>query len=421
MKEDGLMIQKVIRWLAIVAATILIVSSAMLPSSSAQAAAFKLNARSAYAIDAQSGQVLYQKNARKKYPVASLTKVLTLAVIEQDVAAHKLSWNQKVKVTPAVAKVANDWHFSNVQLIAGESYTVRQLAESMMIVSADGSTEALALADAGSTAAFNKKMQAVARKAGVKDAKIYNMIGLPNGDLGKNKIKGVDKDAENLFSARDMALISKYLVDKYPDALKITKTKFANFRVTDGQSERLVNINALLPKNGFAPKNGEIDGLKTGNTDAAGKCIITTGTFDGRRIILVALHTKGDWNRQSKESKDFYEQLTNNYQPVNLNTTQQISRRVQRLRVVHAKHRHSTKVDLKQPTAVWVPKGMTWQQMKPKLTVQTNQRSMTGRLKAPVKKGQQVGHLVLHPGDLPTFKIPVKALNNVEKSSWFDL
>lgn len=413
------MVQKVIRWLAIIATTMLIVSSALLPTSSAQAAGFKLNARSAYAIDAQTGQVLYQKNARKKYPVASLTKVLTLAVIEQDVAAHKLSWNQKVKVTPAVAKVANDWHFSNVQLIAGESYTIRQLAESMMIVSADGSTEALALADAGSTAAFNKKMQAVAHKAGVKDATIYNMIGLPNGDLGKHKIKCVDKDAENLFSARDMALISKYLVDNYPDALKITKTKFANFRVSDGQSERLVNINALLPKNGFAPKNGEIDGLKTGNTDAAGKCIITTGTFEGRRIILVALHTKGDWNRQSKECKEFYEQLTDQYQPVALNTTQQFSRRVQRMRVVHAKNRHSTKVDLTKPTTVWVPKGMTWQQMKPSLTVQKTDQSMTGRLKAPVKKGERVGYLVFHPGDLPTVKIPVKALNQVQRSGWF--
>ena len=118
------MVQKVFRWLVIMATTVLIVSSALLPSTSAQAAAFKLNARSAYAIDAQTGQVLYQKNARKKYPVASLTKVLTLAVIEQDVAAHKLRWNQKVKVTPAVAKVANDWHFSNVQLNAGESSTV---------------------------------------------------------------------------------------------------------------------------------------------------------------------------------------------------------------------------------------------------------------------------------------------------------
>lgn len=59
----------------------------------------------------------------------------------------------------------------------------------MMIVSADGSAEALALASAGSTAAFNQKMQAVAKEAGVTDAKIYNMIGLANGDLGEMRLK----------------------------------------------------------------------------------------------------------------------------------------------------------------------------------------------------------------------------------------
>ena len=137
--------------------TVNVVTLGVINTVSADATTLSLNARAAYAIDAETGQVLYQKNANKTYPVASLTKVLTLVVIEQDVRNHHLSWNQKVKITPAVAKVANDWHFSNVPLNAGESYTIRQLTESMMIVSADGSAEALALADAGSTAAFNKK------------------------------------------------------------------------------------------------------------------------------------------------------------------------------------------------------------------------------------------------------------------------
>ena len=296
--------------------TVNVVTLGVINTVSADATTLSLNARAAYAIDAETGQVLYQKNANKTYPVASLTKVLTLAVIEQDVRNHHLSWNQKVKITPAVAKVANDWHFSNVPLNTGESYTIRQLTESMMIVSADGSAEALALADAGSTAAFNKKMQAVAKKAGVTDAKIYNMIGLANGDLGKNSLKNVKKTAENQFSAKDMALISKYLIEKYPDSLKITKTKMANFRVSANQEYQMININSLLPENGFAPKNGTIDGLKTGNTDTAGKCIISTGMFAGRRVIVVALHTKGDWNDQSKDAQKFYEKLTEIYQPV---------------------------------------------------------------------------------------------------------
>ena len=118
--------------------TVNVVTLGVINTVSADATTLSLNARAAYAIDAETGQVLYQKNANKTYPVASLTKVLTLAVIEQDVRNHHLSWNQKVKITPAVAKVANDWHFSNVPLNTGESYTIRQLTESMMIVSADG-------------------------------------------------------------------------------------------------------------------------------------------------------------------------------------------------------------------------------------------------------------------------------------------
>ncbi|MCT3441576.1 D-alanyl-D-alanine carboxypeptidase, partial [Limosilactobacillus fermentum] len=143
-----------------------------------------VDARAAITIDAETGQVLYEKNATKRYPIASVIKILTLAVIEQDIEQGKLKWDQKIKISKEVAKVANDWRFSNVQLNEGESYTVKSLVESMMIVSADGSAEALALASAGSTAAFNQKMQAVAKEAGVTDAKIYNMIGLANGDLG---------------------------------------------------------------------------------------------------------------------------------------------------------------------------------------------------------------------------------------------
>ena len=73
----------------------------------------------------------------------------------------------------------------------------------MMLVSADGSAEALALADAGSVAKFNTKMQQVAKEAGVTDAKIYNMIGLENGDLGDAALeKCLQKRRKSNFSCR---------------------------------------------------------------------------------------------------------------------------------------------------------------------------------------------------------------------------
>ena len=375
---------------------------------------YQMKARSAYAIDADTGQVLYEKNAKKTYPIASVTKILTLAVIEQDIRDHQLSWNQKIKISPSVAQMANDPRCSNVQLNAGESYTVKQLVDSMMLVSADGSTEALALADAGSTAAFNKKMQQVARKAGVHDAKIYNMVGLPNSYMGAHALKGVDKDAENLFSARDLGLISQYVIKKYPETLKITSTKFADFDVSADHKEHMVNINALLPQNGAAQKDWNIDGLKTGNTDAAGKCIVSTGTYAGRRVIVVALHTKGDWKDQSKMQKEFYEALANTYQPVTLNNMKALPKKLRTHHVVHAKKQHSTTVKLVKATPVWMPKGATWQQARPTFKLDRSHKSAAGQLTAPLKKGEQVGWIVLHPAGMPAMKVPVASTTTIQ-------
>lgn len=382
----------------------------------ADTAAFQMDARAAYAIDAESGQVLYQKNATKRYPIASVIKILTLGVILQDIRNHHLKWDQKIKITPAVAKMADDWHFSNVPLMNGEEYTVRQLVDSMMLVSADGSTEALALADAGSTEAFNKKMMAFAKKAGVTDIKIYNMIGLPNGDLGKHKLKGVDKDAENLLSAKDVALISKYLVENYPETLDITKQKFANFDVTKDQQYLMTNVNALLPQNGFAPKDGEIDGLKTGNTDRAGKCIVSTGTFTGRRIILVALHTKGEWNDQSKMQQDFYNKLVDEYQPVEIKKVSDLSAKLTSVKVKNGKNKNKANIKLTKKTTVWLPKNMKLQATKPTLRVQGDDQK---QLTAPLKKNQQVGSIELHIPGLPDFNIPVSTSQSVAKKSMF--
>lgn len=203
-------------------------------------------AKAAIAMDAKTGQILYQKNAQKRYPVASTIKILTLAVIEKDIQAHKLSWDQKVTISHPVAVMANDWRFSNVPLNEGESYTIKSLVDSMMLVSADGSAEALALADAGSVAKFNAKMQQVTKEAGVTDAKIYNMIGLSNGDLGTLRLKNVSKNAENQISAVDLAKIASWLLNHYPDVVNITKTAQEDFPVSDSQTYHMQNINLMI-------------------------------------------------------------------------------------------------------------------------------------------------------------------------------
>lgn len=274
-----------------------------------------VDAKAAIAMDAKTGQILYQKNARKRYPVASIIKILTLAVIEKDIQAHKLSWDQKVTISHPVAVMANDWRFSNVPLNEGESYTIKSLVDSMMLVSADGSAEALALADAGSVAKFNTKMQQVAKEAGVTDAKIYNMIGLENGDLGTLRLKNVSKHAENQISAIDLAKIASWLLNHYPDVVNITKTAQEDFPVSASQTYHMQNINLMIKGAALDRADGEIDGLKTGMTDSAGNCFVSTGTFNNRRLVTVVLNVPGDFNNQFQQTNNLYNRVLGRFTP----------------------------------------------------------------------------------------------------------
>ena len=274
-----------------------------------------VDAKAAIAMDAKTGQVLYQKNAQKLYPVASTIKILTLAVIEKDIQAHKLSWDQKVTISHPVAVMANDWRFSNVPLNEGEGYTIKSLVDSMMLVSADGSAEALALADAGSVAKFNAKMKQVAKEAGVTDAKIYNMIGLENGDLGTLRLKNVSKHAENQISAVDLAKIASWLLNHYPNVVNITKTAQEDFPVSASQTYHMQNINLMIKGAALDRADGEIDGLKTGTTDSAGNCFVSTGTFNNRRLVTVVLNVPGDFNNQFQQTNNLYNRVLGRFAP----------------------------------------------------------------------------------------------------------
>ena len=386
-----------------------------------------VDARAAITIDAETGQVLYAQNATKRYPIASVIKILTLAVIEQDIAQGKLKWDQKITISKDVAKVANDWHFSNVPLNEGESYTVQSLVESMMIVSADGSAEALAFASAGSTAAFNKKMQAVAREAGVTDAKIYNMIGLANGDLGAQRLKGDHKEAENQLSAEDVAKIARYLIDKYPSVLEITKQKFVNFQVSESQQYQMVNINSMLPQNAAASTHGEVEGLKTGMTDSAGDCFVGTGIFNGRRLITVVLKVPGEYNNQFKVTDAMLGLVLDKEHYLSINKLSDFKKGVQSVIVAHAKGKSVKTVPLtiKKPVTLWLGKNVNLKHADVELILDKNKRTIGGhKLRAPVKKGERVGVLRVHvAGQLgaENVDLPVYATKTIEKEkgSWF--
>lgn len=381
----------------------------------------KSKTRAEIVMDASTGQVLYGKNISHTYPIASVTKIITLGVIEQDIKAGKLKWNTKIKINHQVAKLSRNWRFSNVTLEEGRSYTVRNLVNSMMVVSADASSAALALKDAGSTAAFNKKMRKFVAKAGVHDENIVNMIGLNNGDLKGLRDKSQSKKAENLFSAHDVALISRYLVNKYPETLGITSQKEVQFQISKGNSFKMTNINNSLPGGMTAPKNGTIDGLKTGNTDTAGNCFAGTGTYNGHRLIMVVLHATGQYNEQFRHANQDVNTVLATMQPVTYAKHKDLPANVRQVTVAHGK---KTSVDLAPTKAVtaWIKKGTKSTKAKASLTLKAKYRTIgEHKLRAPLKKGTVVGYVTVKGAGHSAgyVKIPVKTTSSVKKGSFF--
>lgn len=120
-------------------------------------AATKIDASAALVMDAKTGQIIYQKNTDKVLPVASITKLLTVAVIENEIKENKLNWNSKVKINKTLAKLSTSSELSNVELKKGSSYTVKNLVHASLISSADAATLALTTATGDTTASFNKK------------------------------------------------------------------------------------------------------------------------------------------------------------------------------------------------------------------------------------------------------------------------
>lgn len=247
-----------------------------------------IKAKSAIAVDAETGQIIYGQNENEPLAAASMTKILSAYLVLEAVHNGKLKWNQKIPVRSAAQKVSQDTSLSNVPLKSDHEYTVRSLYQATLIYSANGAIMALGDAIAGSQKNFVNMMRKKARSFGIKDAKIYTCNGLPNGLLGKGAYPGIPADAENEFSARDMAIMATRLLKDYPEVLKTTKIQHKKFN--NGTSYTVMNNwNWMLPGLVKAYTALPVDGLKTGTSDKAKACFTGTVKKDGHRIITVVM------------------------------------------------------------------------------------------------------------------------------------
>ena len=310
-----------------------------------------IQAKAALAVDADTGQILYAKNDKQPLAIASISKLMTVYIVHQRIAEHKLSWNTRVKINSKLAKLSTGAELTNVPLVAGKSYTVKELVKAALISSANAAAITLGNAVAGSPEQFNQVMQDTARSMGINDAKFYNAAGLPNKLMGDLELKNVSPNAENMMSAQSVGKIAAKLLKKFPSVTKITSQTSYTFAGAQYEGH-----NELLGNDKVSPSI-KVTGLKTGTSDKAGASFVSSATNRHRRIVTVILHARNtsptDPARFIQTAKLLREVVANN-RPMKLSSKATIAN-VKTVFVKNAKDQ-TVKVGTLHSRWIWVPK-----------------------------------------------------------------
>ncbi|MBP1154695.1 MULTISPECIES: D-alanyl-D-alanine carboxypeptidase family protein [unclassified Paenibacillus] len=255
----------------------------------------KLEATAAVLLDAETGELMYSVNGDTPLPPASMSKMMTEYIVLEHIGSQKLSWNEKVKISPRAAGVVG----AKVPLRAGDRVSVKDLFAAVAVDSANDAAVALAERVAGSEEAFAALMNEKAKSLGLsKHTHYINATGLSRTDMGSNPPEGIR--GEQQMTAADTAKLASRLIQDYPDILSFTDKP--SYRLAY-QKKTVVNTNEMLraEENQVLGFEG-LDGLKTGFTDEAGYCFTGTAVRDGKRLISVVMGTSTS-NKRFEETK----------------------------------------------------------------------------------------------------------------------
>lgn len=237
-------------------------------------AQFESPAGAAILMEASTGEVLYEKNADEAMPPASITKIMTLYIAFEALEKGDVAWDDLVTISVKSWKTEG----SRMFLEAGKKVKFGDIIQGISIVSANDGCVAVAEHLYGSEEAFVEVMNQKAKELGLTKTQFKNSTGLP---------------AEGHYmSARDIAVLARRLIERFPQILEIESQREFTFN-----NIKQPNRNPLL---GVFPG---ADGLKTGWTNEAGYCLVGTAKQKDMRLISVVLNTKDEKERLSASSE----------------------------------------------------------------------------------------------------------------------
>lgn len=203
----------------------------------------------------ENGDIYYEKDSSTPYPIASLSKLMTYLIVKEKIDEGKLSLDQEVTVDEEAAKF-HSWEYSYLGLDEGEVYTIEELLQGLMVVSGNDCAYQLAITVSDSESEFARLMNMKAGELGLDSQVYYNASGVQT-----------ESGNQNSSSAKDLYVLSKYIIEKYPEVLEYSKVR----KIEDKRRE--IDVDSTIPLIGEIPG---VDGLKTGSTEEAGYCLVST-------------------------------------------------------------------------------------------------------------------------------------------------
>ena len=339
----------------------------------------ELSAESAVIMEASGGQVLLEKNADEKKPPASVTKVMTLLLIFDALADGTITPDTEVTTSEYAASMGG----SQVFLEAGEKQTVDTMIKCIAVASANDACVAMAEKIAGSEPAFVEKMNQRSAGLGMTNTHFVNCNGL---------------DTEgHLTTARDIALMSRELITKYPQIEDYSTIWMENITHTTakGSSEfGLSNTNKLIRQYEYAT------GLKTGSTSGAKFCLSATARKDGVNMIAVVMAEPDSKTR----IKDAIAMLNYGFGKCSIYQDEKALEKI-----VYAEVKHGMQEKAKGETL----EGFRYVDISGSDLSAVEKEVQIQKQTAPVKKGDQIGEVIYRLNEKTIGSVPVYATEGV--------
>jgi len=340
-------------------------------------AVMETSAKQVIIIDMGTGMVLYEKNADKRMPTSSMSKVMTAYMVFEALKQGRVQMDTMLPVSEKAWKKGGSKMFIEV----GKNVSVENLLKGLVVQSGNDAAIALSEGLAGDESQFATAMTARAHDLGMTNSNFVNASGWP--------------DPDHYSTARDLSLLAQRLIVDYPHEYSLYGIKEFTY---NGITQP--NRNPLLYR------NIGVDGIKTGHTEIAGYGLIASGEVNGRRVVMV-VNGLNSSKARADESARLMGWALNGFENIDLLSSGQI---IKHAKTVGASE-DTLALTIGRDIRISVPKG---QKDKVKMEIEYN-----GPIKAPVKKGEEIGILNISVPQVGDFQVPLVAMADLEKSGFF--